>query len=171
MGGEFLISSILNSGEASEDSGEHFVVILEGVIVVPRWSVTSGSIIVVVVLLFGLLYILLIRCDPEIYHVPCGAAIEAQRASLVYGLFASFLLVDGNIRTLGHVHHGFGFLNSLLACLTFELPLRRLRPNVGIASNTGVQLRDALNRHGTDLTLESLTLRQSYIYSHLPKVD
>ena len=28
--------------------------ILEGVVVVPRWSATSGSVIIVVVLLFGL---------------------------------------------------------------------------------------------------------------------
>ena len=53
-GGEFLISSTLDGGEAPKDSGDHFVVILEGVIVVPGWSVTSGSIVIVVVLLFGL---------------------------------------------------------------------------------------------------------------------
>ena len=33
-GGEFSISSVLNGGEAFEDSGDHFVVILEGVVVV-----------------------------------------------------------------------------------------------------------------------------------------
>ena len=53
-GDEFSISSILDGGEAPEDSGYHFVVILEGIIVVPRWSATSSSIIIVVVLLFGL---------------------------------------------------------------------------------------------------------------------
>ena len=36
--GEFFISSALNGGEAPKDSGDYFVVILEGVIVVPRWS-------------------------------------------------------------------------------------------------------------------------------------
>ena len=35
-GGELLISSALGGGEASEDSGDHFVMILEGVVVVPR---------------------------------------------------------------------------------------------------------------------------------------
>ena len=53
-GGEFLISSILDGGEAPKDSGDHVVMILEGVIVVPRLSATSGSIVIVVVLLFGL---------------------------------------------------------------------------------------------------------------------
>ena len=51
MGGEFSISSALDGGEPPEDSGNHFVVILEGVVVVLRWSTTSGF---VVVLLFGL---------------------------------------------------------------------------------------------------------------------
>ena len=50
-GGEFSISSALGGGEAPKDSGDHFVVILEGVVVVPRLSVTSSFI---VVLLLGL---------------------------------------------------------------------------------------------------------------------
>ena len=54
VGNEFSISSALGGGEAPEDSGDHFVMILEVIIVVPRWSVTSGSIVVVVILLFGL---------------------------------------------------------------------------------------------------------------------
>ena len=37
-------------GELSKDSGDHFVMILEGVIVVPRWSTTSGSVVVVLFL-------------------------------------------------------------------------------------------------------------------------
>ena len=49
MGGELPISSALSSGKAPKDSGNHFVVILEGVVVVPRWSVASGSIVGVVV--------------------------------------------------------------------------------------------------------------------------
>ena len=53
-GSEFSISSVLDGGEAPEGSGDHFIMILEGVIVVPRWSVTFGSIVVVIVLLFGL---------------------------------------------------------------------------------------------------------------------
>ena len=49
-----MISSALSDGDAPEDSGDHFVMILEGVIVVPRWPATSGSVVVVVVLLFAL---------------------------------------------------------------------------------------------------------------------
>ena len=46
-----MISSALGGGEAPKDSGDHFVMILEGIVVVPRWSTTSGSVIVVVLLL------------------------------------------------------------------------------------------------------------------------
>ena len=35
-GGELPISSVLSGGEAPEDGGDHFVVILEGIVVVPR---------------------------------------------------------------------------------------------------------------------------------------
>ena len=52
-GGELPISSTLDGGEAP-DSGDHFVMILEGVVVVPRWLTASGSIVVVVVRLFSL---------------------------------------------------------------------------------------------------------------------
>ena len=53
-GSELLISSALGGGEAPEDSGDHFVMILEGVVVVPKWSATSDSVVAVVFLLFGL---------------------------------------------------------------------------------------------------------------------
>ena len=49
-----MISSALDGGEAPKDSGHHFVMILEGIVVVPRWSETCSSIIVIVILLFGL---------------------------------------------------------------------------------------------------------------------
>ena len=47
--GELPISSTLGGGEAPEDGGDHFDVTLEGVVVASRWSVASGSIIVVIV--------------------------------------------------------------------------------------------------------------------------
>ena len=47
--GELSFSSALSGGEASEDGGNHLVVVLEGVAIAPRWSVTSDSIIGVVV--------------------------------------------------------------------------------------------------------------------------
>ena len=53
-GGELLISSALGGGEAPEDGGDHLIVILEDIVVAPRWSVASGSVVVVVVRLFGL---------------------------------------------------------------------------------------------------------------------
>ena len=52
--GELPISSALSSSEALEDGGDHFVVILEGIVVAPRWSTAFSSIVVVVVWLFGL---------------------------------------------------------------------------------------------------------------------
>ena len=55
VGGELLISSTLGGSEAPEDGGNHFVMILEGIVViVPRWSVASCSVVVVVVWLFSL---------------------------------------------------------------------------------------------------------------------
>ena len=49
VGGELLISSALSGSEASEDGGDHFVMILEGIVVAPRWSAFSSSVVVVVV--------------------------------------------------------------------------------------------------------------------------
>ena len=52
--GELPISSALGSGEAPKDGGDHFVMILEGIVVALRWSAVSGSVDVVVILLFSL---------------------------------------------------------------------------------------------------------------------
>ena len=49
VGGELPISSTLGSGEAPEDGGDHLVVILEGIVIAPRWLVASSAIVVVVV--------------------------------------------------------------------------------------------------------------------------
>ena len=54
IGGELPISSTLSGGEAPKDGGDHFVVILESIVVAPRWSAASGSVVIVVVRLFGL---------------------------------------------------------------------------------------------------------------------
>ena len=53
-GDEIPISFALDGNGPPENGGDHFIMILEGVVVVPRWSVASGSIIVVVVRLFSL---------------------------------------------------------------------------------------------------------------------
>jgi len=76
-GGELPISSTLGGGEALEDGGDHFVVILEGVIVVPRWSATSGSVIIVVILLFGLE---LISQAKAVLHLVLVVIVEGARA-------------------------------------------------------------------------------------------
>ena len=76
-GGEFSISSILDGGEAPEDSGDHLVMILEGIVVVPRWSATSSSIIVVVVLLFGLE---LLSQAKAVLHLVLAVLMERARA-------------------------------------------------------------------------------------------
>ena len=49
MGGELLFSSAFSGGEAPEDGGDHLIVVLKGVVVVPRWLVTSVSIVGIVV--------------------------------------------------------------------------------------------------------------------------
>ena len=40
-GSELLFSSTLDGGEALEDGGDHLVMVLEGVVIAPRWSTTS----------------------------------------------------------------------------------------------------------------------------------
>ena len=54
MGGELPFSSALIGGEASEDGGDHLVMVLEGIVVAPRWSVASIPAVGVVVQLFVL---------------------------------------------------------------------------------------------------------------------
>ena len=53
-GGELPFSSTIGGGEAPKDGGDYLVVILEDIVIAPRWSAASGSIVVVVVWLFGL---------------------------------------------------------------------------------------------------------------------
>ena len=50
--GKLPFSSALSGGEAPEDGGNHLVVVLEGIVVAPRWSAISSSIVGVVVQLF-----------------------------------------------------------------------------------------------------------------------
>ena len=46
--GELPFSSAFGGGEAPKDGGDHLVVVLEGIIVAPRWSAASGSVVGVV---------------------------------------------------------------------------------------------------------------------------
>ena len=48
-GGELPFSFALSGDEAPEDGGDHLVMILEGIVIDPRWSVASGSVVGVVV--------------------------------------------------------------------------------------------------------------------------
>ena len=81
-GGELSISSALGDGEAPKDSGDHFVVILEGGVVVPNWSVASGSIVIVVIWLFG----------PELFS-QAKAVLHLVLAILVEGAQALRILL------------------------------------------------------------------------------
>ena len=53
-GGKLPISSALGGSEVPENGGDHFVMILEGIVVVPRWSAASCSVVIVVIWLFSL---------------------------------------------------------------------------------------------------------------------
>ena len=76
-GSELPISSALGGGEAPEDGGDHFVMILKGVVVVPRWSAASGSVVIVVVRLFGLELL----CQAEVVlHLVLPALVEGAWA-------------------------------------------------------------------------------------------
>ena len=97
MGGELSISFAFGSSEAPKDSGNHFVVILEGIVVVPRWSVTSGFVVVVVVLLFGLK---LLSQAKAILHLVLAVLVEGAQA------FEDLLVL------LVVVALGMGFINS-----------------------------------------------------------
>ena len=74
-GGGLPISSALGSGEALKDGGDHFVMILEGVVVLPRWSMTSGFIVIVVVLLFG---IELLSQAKAVFHLVLAILVEGH---------------------------------------------------------------------------------------------
>ena len=75
-----MISSILDGGEAPEDSGDHFVVILEGVVVVPRWLATYGSVVIVVIVLFGLELL----SQAKVVHLVLAVLVERAGPSRIF---------------------------------------------------------------------------------------
>ena len=77
VGGELSISSTLDGGEPPKDSGNNFVMILEGIVVVPRWSATSSSVVIVVILLFGLE---LLSQAKTVLHLVLAVLVEGARA-------------------------------------------------------------------------------------------
>ena len=72
-----MIPSALGGNEDPEDSGDHFVMILEGIVVVPRWSAASGSIIVVVIWLFSLE---LLSQANAVLHLVLATLVEGAQA-------------------------------------------------------------------------------------------
>ena len=77
VGGELPFSSAFSGGEAPEDGGNHLVMILEGIVVAPRWSAASGSIVVVVVWLFGLEFLSQAKAA---LHLMLGVLVEGTWA-------------------------------------------------------------------------------------------
>ena len=47
--GELSFSSALGGGEAPKDGGNHLVMVLEGVVIAPRWSAASTPAVAVVI--------------------------------------------------------------------------------------------------------------------------
>ena len=85
---ELLFSSALSGGEAPEDGGDHLVMILEGIVVPSRWSVTSSSVVVVIVWLFGLEFL---SQAEVILHLMLG--IPMERAWAIEDLFVLLVVV------------------------------------------------------------------------------
>ena len=75
--GELPFSSALSGGEALEDGGDHLVVVLKGIVIAPRWSVASGSIVGVVV---QLLVLELLSQAEVVLHLMLGILVERARA-------------------------------------------------------------------------------------------
>ena len=59
------------------DGGDHLVMILEGIVVVPRWSATSDAVIIVVVWLFGLEFLSQAKA---VLHLMSAVLLERTRA-------------------------------------------------------------------------------------------
>ena len=67
----------LSGGEAPEDGGNHLVVVLEGIIVAPRWSAISSSIVGIVV---QLLVLQLLSQAKAVLHFMPSLLVEGARA-------------------------------------------------------------------------------------------
>ena len=85
-GSELSISSALGGGESPEDSGDHFVVILEGIVVASRWSVASGSVVIIVVRLFSLE---LLSQAEAVLHLLLGIFWRGHGPSRIFLYFSS----------------------------------------------------------------------------------
>jgi hypothetical protein len=72
-GDELLFSSALSGGEATEDGGDHLVMVLEGISIAPRWSAAFGSVVGVVV---QLLVLELLSQAKAVLHLMSGILVE-----------------------------------------------------------------------------------------------
>jgi len=75
--GELPFSFALSGGEAPEDGGDHLVMVLEGIVVACRWSVTPSSIVGVIVQLLGLK---LLSQAEAVLHLVFGILVVRARA-------------------------------------------------------------------------------------------
>ena len=71
-----IFSSALDGGKAPKDGGDHLVVVLEGIVVTPRWSAASGSIIGVI---FHLFVLKLLSQAKAVLHLMLGVLVERAR--------------------------------------------------------------------------------------------
>ena len=72
-GGELPFSCALSGGEAPEDGGDHLVVILEGIVIAPRWPATFVSVVGVIV---QLLVLELLSQAKAVRHLMLGILVE-----------------------------------------------------------------------------------------------
>ena len=71
-GGELPFPFALVGGETPEDGGDHLVMVLEGIIIIPRWSASSVPTIVVVVLFL----LELLSQTKAIFHLVFGVLVQ-----------------------------------------------------------------------------------------------
>ena len=87
-GGELPFSSTFDGGEAPKDGGNHLVMVLEGIVIAPRWSATSGSIVGIVIKLFVLE---LLSQTKVVLHLVLGVLMERHGPSRIFWYCSSEL--------------------------------------------------------------------------------
>ena len=110
MGGELQFSSTLSGGEAPKDSGDHLIVVLKGIVVAPRWSATSGSIVGVVI---EPLVLELLSQTNAVLHLVFG--ILMKRARAIEDLLVLFVVVELGVRLTDSGNNVFWLTAVILA--------------------------------------------------------
>ena len=75
--GELPFSSTLGGGKAPEDVGDHLVMVLESIVVTPRWSAVSGSVVSVVFQFFVLKFL---SQAEAVLHLMFGVLVKRAQA-------------------------------------------------------------------------------------------